>query len=144
MVKNRLQCRRLRFYSWVRKIPWRRDGLPILVFLGLPSGSAGKETACIVGDLGSIPGLGRTPEGGHGNLLQYSCVENPHGLRSLEGYSPWGHKESDSMELTHKHILRKLPFMGNVVLDVFILSNSLLSRKLFLPEESQCRVMSID
>ena len=95
-------------------------------------------------DMGSIPGSGRLPKRGNSNPLQYSCVENPHGLRSLEGYSPWGHKESDSMELTHKHILRKLPFMGNVVLDVFILSNSLLSRKLFLPEESQCRVMSID
>ena len=30
------------------------------------------------------------PGGGHGNPLQYSCLENPHGLRSLEGYSPWG------------------------------------------------------
>ena len=38
----------------------------------------------------SIPGLGRSPEGGHGNPLQYSCMENPHGQRSLAGYSPWG------------------------------------------------------
>ena len=36
-----------------------------------------KESACNVGDLGSIPGLGRSPRGGHGNLLQYSCLENP-------------------------------------------------------------------
>ena len=43
----------------------------------LPSGSNGKEPACNGGDLGSISGLGRYPEGGHGNPLQYSCLENP-------------------------------------------------------------------
>ena len=45
-----------------------------------------------------IPGLGRSPGEGHGNQLQYSCLENPHGQRSLAGYSPWGHKESDMTE----------------------------------------------
>ena len=59
---------------------------------GLPGGSDGKESACNVGYLGSIPGLRRSPEGEHGNPLQYSCLENPHGQRSLEGYSPWDHK----------------------------------------------------
>ena len=39
---------------------------------------------------GSIPGSGRSPGGGHGNPLQYSCLENPHGQKSLAGYSPWG------------------------------------------------------
>ena len=39
-----------------------------------------------------------SPGGGHGSLLQYSCLENPHGQRSLVGYSPWGHKESDMTE----------------------------------------------
>ena len=39
-------------------------------------------------DIGSIPGLGRSPAGGHGNPLQYSYIENPHGQRSLTGYSP--------------------------------------------------------
>ena len=43
-----------------------------------------------------ILGLGRSPGGGHGNPLQYSSVENPHGQRGLVGYSPWGHKESDT------------------------------------------------
>ena len=42
-----------------------------------PGGSDGKESACNVGDQGSIPGLGRFPGGGHGNPLQYSCLENP-------------------------------------------------------------------
>ena len=55
----------------------------------------GKESACSMGDLGLIPGLGRSPGGGHGNSFQYSCLENPHGQRSLAGYSPWGHKELD-------------------------------------------------
>ena len=37
---------------------------------------------------------------GHGNPLQYSCLENPHGQKSLEGYSPWGRTESDTAEVT--------------------------------------------
>ena len=45
--------------------------------LYFPAGSDGKESACNVGDLGSIPGSGRPPGGGHGNPLQYSCLENP-------------------------------------------------------------------
>ena len=49
--------------------------------VGFPGGSDGKESARNVGDLGLIPGLGRSPGGGHGNSLQYSCLENPHGQR---------------------------------------------------------------
>ena len=48
-----------------------------LKVLSFPGGSAGKESACNVGDLGSIPVLGRSPGGGHGKPLQYSCLENP-------------------------------------------------------------------
>ena len=44
---------------------------------GFLSGSVGKESTCSARDLGSIPGLGRSPGGGHGNPLQYSCLENP-------------------------------------------------------------------
>ena len=72
-----LQCRRPQFDSWVRKFPWRRDRLPTPVFLGFPGGSDHKDSTCNAGDLGSIPGLGRSPGGGHGNPLQYSCLENP-------------------------------------------------------------------
>ena len=50
------------------------------------------------GDLDSIPGLKRSPGGRHGNPLQYSCLENPHGQRVLMGYSPWGLKELDMTE----------------------------------------------
>ena len=45
--------------------------------LGFPGGSEGKASACDVGDLGSTPGSGRSPGEGNGNLLQYSCLENP-------------------------------------------------------------------
>ena len=44
--------------------------------MDFPGGSVGKESACNAGDTGLIPGSGRSPEGGHGNLLQYSCLEN--------------------------------------------------------------------
>ena len=73
-----------------------------MVFSG---GSDDKKSACNVEDLGLIPGLGRSPGGGHGNPLQYSCLENPHGQRSLADYSPWVHKESDMTERlgTHTH-----------------------------------------
>ena len=81
--------------------PGEGIGLPTPVFMGFPGGSDGKESACSVRDLGSIPGLGRCPGGGHGNPLQYSCLENPHGQRSLEGYSPWGLKELDTTEPAH-------------------------------------------
>ena len=49
-------------------------------------------------DADLIPGLGRCPGRGHGNLFQYSCLENLRGQRSLVGYSPWGLKESDTIK----------------------------------------------
>ena len=61
-------------------------------------GSDDKESAFDAGDLGSIPGSGTFPAEGNGNPLQYSCLENLHGQRSLAGYSPWGRKESDMTE----------------------------------------------
>ena len=80
------------------KIPWRRDRLLTPVFLEFPGGSDGKEFTRNAGDLGLIPELGRSPGGGHGNPLQYTCLENPHGQKSLAGYSPQGCKESDTTE----------------------------------------------
>ena len=77
------QWRRPRFDSWVWKIPWRRDRLPTPVFLGFPCGSAGKESACNVGDLGSIPGLGRSPgKVTHSSILAWR----------IPLYSPWGRR----------------------------------------------------
>ena len=60
----------------VGKIPWRRVRLPPPVFLGFPGGSAGKESAHNAGDLGLIPGLGRSLGEGKGYPLQYSGLEN--------------------------------------------------------------------
>ena len=68
--------------------------------MGFPGGSEVKASACNMGELGSIPGLGRSPGEGNGNPLQYSCLENPNGQRSLVGYSPLGRKESDMTECT--------------------------------------------
>ena len=68
-----------------------------------PCGSANKEFTCNVGDLGSIPGLGRSSGEGKDYPLQYSGLEN-----SMDLYSPWGHKESDTTErlsLTGLHYL---------------------------------------
>ena len=49
-------------------------------------------------DAGSIPGSGRSPGEGNGNPLQFSCLGESHGQRSLVGYSPWGCKELDATE----------------------------------------------
>ena len=85
-----------------------------------PHGLDSKEATCKAEDLGSISGLGRSPGGGHGNPLQYSCLEHPHRQRNLVGYGPWGHKESlwprfsvfcrftGSRKLTHSLLLETL------------------------------------
>ena len=62
------------FLGW--NIHWRRNRLPTPIFLGFPCGSAGKESTCNVGDLGSIPGLGRSPGKEKGYPVHYSGLEN--------------------------------------------------------------------
>ena len=80
-------------------------------FFYFPGGSDGKASACNAGDLGSIPGLGRSPE-----KWQPTPVRLPgksHGQRSLVSYSPWGRKELDTTEqllfLSFKDFFRKMP-----------------------------------
>ena len=63
-----------------------------ILFVGFPGGSDDKESGFSAGDLGSISRLGRSLGIGHGSPLQCSCLENPHGQRSLAGYSPWGRR----------------------------------------------------
>ena len=85
--------------------------------MGFPGGSDDKESACNGGDLDLIPGLGRSSHleyilgGGRGNPLQYSCLENPYGQRSLAGYSPWVSKESYTTEqlstAQHQYVIQK-------------------------------------
>ena len=69
---------------------------------GFPGGSHGQESAYNVGDLGLIPGLGRSPGIKKGNPLQYSCLENPHGQGSVVGYSSWCCKELETRVTKHK------------------------------------------
>ena len=64
----------VQFLGW--EDPLEKSRLPTPVFLGFPGGSDGKESACNAGDLGSIPVLGRSPGGRHGNQLQYSDLES--------------------------------------------------------------------
>ena len=89
MISFCLQYRRPQFNSWVGKIQLRRNRLPTPVFLVFPGGPAGKESACNAGDLGLIPGLGRSPGEGKGYPFQFWPGEF-HGL-----YSPWDCKELD-------------------------------------------------
>ena len=70
---------------------------------GFPGDSVVKNLLIVAGDIRdvvSIPGSGRSAGGGHGNPLQYSCLENPHGQRGPAGYRPWSGKESDMTEAT--------------------------------------------
>ena len=73
---------------------------------GFPDSSFGKESACNGGDPSLIPGLERSSGERIGYPFQYSCLENPHGQRSLAGYSPWGFKESDMTERLSKNKYR--------------------------------------
>ena len=66
----------------------------VLVVKNRPANAGG------IRDMGLIPKLERCHGGGHGNPLQYSCLENSHGQRSLVGYSPQGCKELDMTEAT--------------------------------------------
>ena len=98
MRENNFHCQPKRLRKQFRDI--------YMVILGFPGGSDGGETASNAGDQDSIPRFGRSPGGGHGNPLQYSCLENPHGQRSLVGCRPWGCKESDKTEwLSTAHVL---------------------------------------
>ena len=89
LVKNLPAIQETQFHSWVRKIPWRRDRLFTLACLGFPYVSAGKESACNVGDLGLIPG--KIPW--RRERLPTPVGREFHGL-----YSPCGCKKSDTTE----------------------------------------------
>ena len=88
----------------------------LAICMGFPAGSDGKES-CNVGDLGLIPGSGRSPGGENGNPLQCSCLENPHGQRSPAGYSLWGCKESDMTAQHGTHVF----FKENVYSDLLLI-----------------------
>ena len=99
LVKNRLQCRRPWFDSWVGKIRWRGDRLPTTVFLGFPHGSAGKKILLQCGRPGFDPWVGKISWRRERLPTPIFWPGEFHGL-----HSPWGRKESDTTEqlsLTH-------------------------------------------
>ena len=99
------------YSSWGRKQSDMTERLTLISYIfpqaalsipkalkGFPGGSDGKESACNARDLGLIPGLGSSAEGGHGHPLQYSCLENPHEQSSLVSYKLRGQEELDMTE----------------------------------------------
>ena len=98
------------YSEFLMSLPWSLGlGGPENRFGWFPGGSDGKASARNAGDLGSIPGMGRSLGERHGNPLQYPCLEKFHGWRSLVGYSPWCHKESDTTEWLHEECWKILP-----------------------------------
>ena len=85
---------------------------------GFPGGRVVKNPHANAGDAGSIPGSGRSPGEGNGNSLQCSCQENSTDRGAWLGYSPWGCKESDMTEHTHRHI-----YMWHYLLENNVKSN---------------------
>ena len=88
--------------------PWGKDppthlGRHTLTFGGFPGGSAGKESACNAGDLGSIPGLGRSPGGRKWQPTPIILPGKSHGQRNLVGYGAWCHQQSDMTEQLSVH-----------------------------------------
>ena len=90
----------------------------VLSIVSFPGVSDSKASACNVGDPGSIPGSRKSPGEGNGNPLQSSPTLLPgksHGWKSLVGYNPWGHKESDTTERLHFHFFT----LSTVILTFF-------------------------
>ena len=114
------------------------------ISLCFPGGSDGKESTCNAGDLGLIPGLGRSPGGEHGNPLQYSCLENPHGQRSLVGYSPWGHKELDTTEGLSIHTYFPVLYMCTLLSLCIVVSTSFSPSLLLPPSPSLSSLVTIN
>ena len=88
----------LRFFFFLFKLSILYGGIYIYAYVGFPGGSAGKESSCNAGDLGSIPRWGRSPAEGNGIPLQCSCLDNPVDRGAWRATLHWGCKESDGTE----------------------------------------------
>ena len=91
---------------------------------GLSCGSVSKESAHNAGDLGLIPGLGRSPGGGHGNPLQDSWVENPYEQRSPASYSPWVTKSQTRLNSQAQHTAQHGSFIPSFLRTLHIILQS--------------------
>ena len=88
-------------------LPVELSGKPLVLYIfnlirGFLGSTSGRNPPGNTGDIrgaGLIPGLGKSPGGGHGNPLQYSCLGESYGQRSLEGYSPQGRKKLDTTKV---------------------------------------------
>ena len=87
-----------------------------------------------------IPGLGRSPKEGNSNPLQYSCLKNPHGQRSLVGYTPWGRRESDTTERLSPRsscyglkLERLIKIHSKIIICLYHLSAPLREKSCFIP-----------
>ena len=80
--------------------------------MGFPGSSDGEESACNAGDLGSIPGLGRSPGEGNGYSLQYSCLENSMDRGAWQAAVDGGHKVLDMTERVSTHLLSHIKEFG--------------------------------
>ena len=102
---------------------WCHQTISSLRIIGLPWWLRGKEYDCNVGDLGSVPGTGRSPGEGNG----YPLPGEFHGQRNLAGYSPWGHKQSDTTKrLTLSlHFSLALKIIPGVMLSSWLMFPSL-------------------
>ena len=103
----------LKFFSSFKDISHVGLG-PTLITSDFPGGSDGKASAYNAGNLGSIPGLEKSPGEGNSNPLQYSCLENAKDRGSWQATSPWDHKESDTTE--RLHFLFFLSLSNNLIL----------------------------
>ena len=84
---------------------------------GFPGGSVVKNPPASAGDLGLIPGSGRSSGEGNGNPLQYSCLGNPMGRGAWKGYRPWSRKElviTEWLKHTHTHSSSKEAELGHL------------------------------
>ena len=102
LVKNRPAMQKTPVWSLGREDPLEKELATHSSILGLQWFTDGRESASHAGDLGSMPGLGKSPGRGYGSPLQYSCLENnPHGQSILGGYNPWGHKQLGMTDWHH-------------------------------------------
>ena len=91
----------LHIWNWIKGVP----GASLVAQMG-------KNPPANAGGLGSVPGLGRSPGGGHGNPVQYSCLENPHGQKSLAA-TVHGAAEGQTRLSTHAHSEDFVPILGS-------------------------------